>query len=376
MAIAFVRTKIVGRSNGQSAVASASYRSGQRLHDDRYAKTHDYGRKGGIIATGIEAPEDSPAWVFDRERLWNTVEATEIRKDARLARELILALPHELPKTDQVELTRAFAAALTMQGMGVDWAVHLASKEGVDTNVHAHLLCTTREITPDGFGGKQAGGRAREWNKDSWLEGIKRQYESMANERLQARGYAPISFDDRAGKGGPHLGPVETKKWRKAVRELKKAQAEVGRAEAERDTTLAEYDRQIDEMWKARDEERRQEAEARARASTPRAPAPPPAPAIVPRPAPRQPSPLEQLAQVVEAAKGKGAGRAELERAAATLKAVRELAGARAGEYPEIGAAAKAIRHTAARRGLVLDAKTGLIREMTRREREDLEAGR
>lgn len=374
MAIAFVRTKIVGRSNGQSAVASASYRSGQRLHDARYAKTHDYGRKGGIIATGIEAPEGSPAWVFDRERLWNKVEATEIRKDARLARELILALPHELPMTDQVELTRAFADTLAAQGMGVDWAVHHASKEGVDTNVHAHLLCTTREITPEGFGGKHAGGLAREWNKDSWLEGIKRQYESMANERLQARGYAPISFDDRAGRGGPHLGPVETRKWRKAVRELKSAQAEVGRAETERDTTLAEYDRQIEAMWKARDEERRQEAEARARAAIPPAPAPTITP--TPQPAPRQPSPLEQLAQVVEASKAKGAGRAELERAAATLKAVRELAGARAGEYPEIGAAARAIRHTAARRGLVLDAKTGLIREMTRREREDLEAGR
>lgn len=253
MAIAFVRANIVGRSNGQSAVASAAYRSGERLHDDRYAKTHDYGRKGGIVAAGIEAPEGSPSWVFDREMLWNQVEAVERRKDSQLARELILALPHELDRANQVELARGFAAFLAAQGMGVDWAVHLPSKRGADTNVHAHLLCTTREITHDGFGGKEAGSRARSWNQDAWMDSTKRQYEAMANERLRARGYAPISFEERAGKGGEHLGPVATATKRREDAKLEKYEIELKK---ELNATLASIDHEIALLEKERQEVR------------------------------------------------------------------------------------------------------------------------
>ncbi len=49
MAIFIASTKSISRSNGQNAVASASYRAGVDLQDKRYGKTHDYSKRHGFI---------------------------------------------------------------------------------------------------------------------------------------------------------------------------------------------------------------------------------------------------------------------------------------------------------------------------------------
>ncbi len=42
----------------------------------------------------------------DRAQLWNAVEKVEKRKDAQIARDLVLSLPHELTHEQRVELVR------------------------------------------------------------------------------------------------------------------------------------------------------------------------------------------------------------------------------------------------------------------------------
>ncbi len=87
----------VSRGAGQSAVAAAAYRSGERLFDERAAEAHDYTGRYGVVATGIVMPERggpmsaSRAWT--REELWNAAEAAERRKDSRTARKIEMALP-------------------------------------------------------------------------------------------------------------------------------------------------------------------------------------------------------------------------------------------------------------------------------------------
>lgn len=41
------------RSKGQSAIASAAYRSGERLYSEYYGEYSDYTRKGGVICLQI-----------------------------------------------------------------------------------------------------------------------------------------------------------------------------------------------------------------------------------------------------------------------------------------------------------------------------------
>jgi Ti-type conjugative transfer relaxase TraA len=181
MAIYSFHVQVISRAEGRSSVAAAAYRSGGRLYDAHTGLSYDYTHKEGVAHTEILAPEGAPEWVHDRSVLWNTVEAVEVRKDAQLAREIMIALPVELSKDEQIELLRDYAAkTFVAQGMIVDFAVHLDNPE----NPHAHLMLTTREITEEGFGLKQ-----RDWNAKAELLAWRETWAECANEHLALAGF-------------------------------------------------------------------------------------------------------------------------------------------------------------------------------------------
>ncbi len=87
------------------------------------------------------------------EVLWNAVETGEKRRDARYATELVLALPIELTREENIELVRAFIEQnYTAKGRVADWAFHLP--EGREHNPHVHILSTVRPLAEHGFGPK------------------------------------------------------------------------------------------------------------------------------------------------------------------------------------------------------------------------------
>jgi Ti-type conjugative transfer relaxase TraA len=149
----------VSRGAGQSAVAAAAYRSGEKLYDERAQETHDYRRRFGVVASGIEMPERggpaSAGRAWTRDQLWNEAEAAERRKDSRTARKVEMALPAEMTADQRQELVQAWASEIANRyGVAVDWAIHLPDKEGDQRNHHVHLMMTTREVGPEGFRGK------------------------------------------------------------------------------------------------------------------------------------------------------------------------------------------------------------------------------
>ena len=97
MAIFHFSAKIISRGKGQSAIAAAAYRSGERLWTSRRrSRSHYTARDERIVFTDIMAPKDAPEWAHNRDQLWNHAERAEKRKDAQLAREIEVSLPHEL----------------------------------------------------------------------------------------------------------------------------------------------------------------------------------------------------------------------------------------------------------------------------------------
>ena len=70
------------RSAGQSAIASAAYRAGERLYSEYYGEYSDYTRKGGVICSDILLPSHAPPEYADRQTLWNAVEKAERGKNA------------------------------------------------------------------------------------------------------------------------------------------------------------------------------------------------------------------------------------------------------------------------------------------------------
>jgi ATP-dependent exoDNAse (exonuclease V) alpha subunit len=161
VAVYFLNLKTFGRSHGSSAVSAAAYRSGERLHDERTGRTYDHTGRQGVLHKEILLPEDvlGPGldWTQDRQQLWNAAEQAETRRNARVAREYLVALPVELDPDQRLRLVRNFSRELVERYRFVlDVAVH-APRDYPDSdprNFHAHLLATTREITPAGLAAK------------------------------------------------------------------------------------------------------------------------------------------------------------------------------------------------------------------------------
>ncbi|MDC7694422.1 Ti-type conjugative transfer relaxase TraA [Asticcacaulis sp. DXS10W] len=206
MAIYHLSMKPIARGSGRSAVAAAAYRSGTRLTNERDGLTHDYTRKGGVEHTEIVLPEGVEAnWARDREQLWNAAETAEKRKDARVAREIEVALPHELNADQRLELVREFSQSVANKyGVAVDFAIH-APDEAMDVrNHHAHILLTTRTVGPDGLGDKSDLERENKWLKaldrlttDQQLKALRLEWEERTNHALANAGH-DIRIDHRS----------------------------------------------------------------------------------------------------------------------------------------------------------------------------------
>ncbi|TBY66378.1 Ti-type conjugative transfer relaxase TraA, partial [Rhizobium leguminosarum bv. viciae] len=218
MAIYHASMKPVSRASGRSAVASAAYRAGERLTNERDGITHDFTRKEGVEHAEIVLPEGvSAEWAKSREKLWNAAEFSESRKDARVAREFEIALPHELTAEQRLELTREFAQDLANRyGAGVDFAIHRPHDASDVRNHHAHLLMTTRQVNEEGLGEKTFIERENKWllkndlpTSHMQLRDIRQSWESHANQHLAMAGH-DIRIDHRSHQEcGLELEPTE-----------------------------------------------------------------------------------------------------------------------------------------------------------------------
>ncbi len=213
--------KPVSRSAGRSVVAAAAYRLGECLNDERYATVHDYTRRRGVEATFTVAPLDAPEWAHNPESLWNAAERAEKRINSTLGREIELALPSLLSPEERQRITEKFAAELVERyHVAVSVAIHAPGGKGDDRNHHAHILFTTREMTPEGLGKKT---RVLDDRKTGPQEVVKLRElaADIINESLAAA-HSDIRVDHRSFKERgidkeptTHLGPAASEMERR-----------------------------------------------------------------------------------------------------------------------------------------------------------------
>lgn len=163
MAIYHFHVQVISRSEGRSSVAAAAYRHRTQMtvSNDLDHKKFNYAHKDGdLVHEELALPDQTPQWfrtLIDgrsvagaSEALWNAVEAHETRTNAQLAREIVLALPSDLSREENIVLMRNFVAdAFTSRGMVADWVYH--DKED---NPHVHVMLTMAPLTEKGFGSK------------------------------------------------------------------------------------------------------------------------------------------------------------------------------------------------------------------------------
>lgn len=188
MAIYHFSVTVLSRARGQRIVAAAAAQAAARLRDDYYGILHNHSHRPGVDFTEILAPEGAPSWVFDRQQLWNRVEAAERRKDAQLARAVEISLPVELEHEQRIALLRDFLRAeFVARGMIADASIRRTKRD----NPNAHVLLTLRTPTAAGFGPK-----ARHWNGKANLVKWRASWAALANLHLARAGHV-LRIDHR-----------------------------------------------------------------------------------------------------------------------------------------------------------------------------------
>ena len=203
MALFHFNVSQIKRSAGQSAIACAAYRAGEKLHSERYNEDNDFTRKGGVVYSEILLPEHVPREYLDRETLWNSVERTERRADAQLAYSFEVSLQKEFSREENIAMMREYLSEqFVSRGMIVDVSMHEPETDG-DPNLHFHFMIPMRPVMEDGsWGPKQKAvtvtdehGRQRKnyvsvtgWNSPELLEEWRRTWCERCNAKFAEKG--------------------------------------------------------------------------------------------------------------------------------------------------------------------------------------------
>ena len=315
MAIYRLEVKAISRSAGQSAVAKAAYRTRSDLTDQRTGERYDYRRRSPIGPTGTYV--SGRAADVRTADLWNAAEASEVRKNATVAREVILALPAELDAEAHLRLVTSFTREISFRHkLAAEFAIHPPSEhpEADQRNHHAHVMLTTRRVTRDDAGELVFGEKSRELDDratgpgevTAWRE----IWEDQVNAALARNGHdARVSSKSLAAQNidrvpQERLGPRRTAMLRKARPVWRREQAAstaegINRStiRGARDLRRLRQDRQ--KRLRAAENASRSMAAVSAPVRTPAAPAAAPAASQpVPGPAPSlRPRPPQQAAR-------------------------------------------------------------------------------
>lgn len=198
MAIFRLQVTSITREDDRSSVGAAAYRAGEKLRDDRTNELYNHSRRRDVSHSEILLPAglagQNMEWASNRASLWNSVEQAETRKNARVAKEIEVTLPHELPAERRLALARSFSQEVADHyRVAVDLAVHEPRPAGDPRNHHAHLLLTTREVSPAGLGPKAGldmsiAERARLGlpNMSQEFTALRARWATLTNEALKA----------------------------------------------------------------------------------------------------------------------------------------------------------------------------------------------
>lgn len=254
------------RGKTAGAVARAAYIGRCRLHDERTGQTFSYVRGSGLLEQG------TVNWSGGLECLWNAVERSETRKNSRVAREIRVALPVELPLDEMLSVVHGYCCNLVDRyGLAAQWVIHapsfhdrevgrrverrlrqgnidreeyltiLADPSRTNQNFHAHILISNRckdretskfmkkirclddvETGPEEIQNMR---EEREYRTNSALE------RTGSTERIDLRSYVAMAAEGHAPDGlvaQQHVGPtashVSTARYRGRVNARKEIQ--------------------------------------------------------------------------------------------------------------------------------------------------------
>ena len=143
MAIFHMSFSNISAGKGRSVIASAAYRNGEKLFDNKEGRSYFYARSV-IPESCILTPKNAPEWASDRQKLWNEVEKKDRKANSRYAKEFNVALPVELSEGEQKALLTKYVQE-NFVDQGIDEVA--TQHEGINSkryerkefNLHQHF---------------------------------------------------------------------------------------------------------------------------------------------------------------------------------------------------------------------------------------------
>jgi len=146
MASYFLRSRHISRGKGARVTRAAAYRAGERIRDERTSEIYNYSNRSDVAHKEVVLPwqladRDDMGWARDRATLWNAAEHAGVRRNSRLAREMLVLLPPELNPAQRIQLVQTFARELPT-GMGAPWIAQFTSRVPGPTNAITTRICS------------------------------------------------------------------------------------------------------------------------------------------------------------------------------------------------------------------------------------------
>jgi len=195
-------------SPGKGGVSAAYIERG--TYQDKNNRKFNYLNAGNndVIASGVILPKGADSKFSDWKVLWLEHEKKEKRKDARISRNQIIALPKELNHEQMEEIIKRWCKEKwTRHGVATHYALHLG--HGENQNPHAHIVITTRRIYGNEFDKYKAtdlepnfrGANSFIINKDNWHH----QWTNFQNQYFKEIGL-DLKVDKDGAIGQKHEG--------------------------------------------------------------------------------------------------------------------------------------------------------------------------
>ncbi|MCR5224732.1 MAG: AAA family ATPase [Alphaproteobacteria bacterium] len=196
MAIYHLHSGFVSRSSGRTAVQSAAYICGEKLHEDYRDQSVDFTKRAhDVVSYKTIVPDNCK---YQGLNIWNEVENFENRyadsffkneaarekfkESAQTAQTFVVALPNELGGKVGEELVEKFVQTrFTSRNLVATYAIHKAPD-----NWHAHIQVSRRAIAENGDFALR---KDREICTKSALMETRKLWADLANEFLAREGF-------------------------------------------------------------------------------------------------------------------------------------------------------------------------------------------
>lgn len=186
-------------------------------------RQHNFKTREDVKETGIFVPESAKQWLRDieakgtkvsrreLETIWSTVEGLDTATDSKTSHRMHMSFSRGLTLEQNREAFHTFIKQFTDRGYIVQGNIHDKEASDGESNLHGHVLVSTRHIQPNGKFAKNKRDywkdaeetRIPEWRK-SWADTLNGALQQAGSDiRVDHRSYEERKLDIVAGE---HMG--------------------------------------------------------------------------------------------------------------------------------------------------------------------------